>query len=135
MLILGKKGKIIVRNNSGVHVMINFGIISNTSNCYFFPNKDWVFRESELDGSKRSPTWFSVFTMSSEIQPPLRIDHKLKVSALDPTEEMILKMLRIIHFNNMLAERCVQLNLQNSEMNPRKYAEHFEPLNKLPKFQ
>ena len=40
MLILGKKGKIIVRNNSGVHVMINFGIISNTSNCYFFPNKD-----------------------------------------------------------------------------------------------
>ena len=37
LLILGKKiGKIIVRNNSKVHVMINFGILSKLKSTTFF---------------------------------------------------------------------------------------------------
>ena len=41
--------------------------------------------------------------MIHEIQPPLRIDHKPKMSALDQTEEMIFKILNEHHSSVIIA--------------------------------
>lgn len=56
-----------------------------------FPNKDCIVRESELD-TARKVNCFLVFIMSNGIQPLLRTNHKLNMSALDQTEEVIIKI-------------------------------------------
>lgn len=56
--------------------------------------------------------------MSNEIQPLLRIDHKLRVSALDAAEEMILKIFNFQYTMGTNSGHCPnRMNATSSDSN------------------